>query len=65
MQAASQAISPLYVLPGYDVMGVLDGFVSRALDQDQTMESLLPGLQAEMTARAKSAGYEVTLDGDP
>lgn len=65
MQAASQAISPLYVLPGYDVMGVLDGFVSRALDQEQTMESLLPGLQAEMADRAISAGYEVTLDGEP
>ena len=62
MQAASQAISPLYVLPKYDVMGLLDDVVNRALTQHKTVESLLPDLQTEMTARAQSAGYQVTLD---
>jgi len=62
MQAASQAISPLYILPHYDVMGVLDDFVNRALSQKKTLESLLPDLQTAMTAQAKTAGYEVTLD---
>ena len=61
MQTASQAISPLYELPSYDVMGLLDDFVSRALSQNKTIESLLPDLQTEMTAQAKAAGYEVTL----
>jgi multiple sugar transport system substrate-binding protein len=62
MQTASQAISPLYTLPSYDVMGVLDDFVSRALRQQQTLESLLPDLQAAMAAHAISAGYVVTLE---
>jgi multiple sugar transport system substrate-binding protein len=62
MQTASQAISPLYVLPGYDVMGTLDDFVSRALNQKKTLESLLPDLQTEMTTQAEAAGYEVILD---
>ncbi len=62
MQTASQAISPLYVLPVYDVMGILDDFVSRALNRKQTLESLLPDLQTEMTARAEAAGYEVVLE---
>jgi len=62
MQAASQAISPLYVLPNYDVMGLLDDFVSRTLSQHKTVESLLPELQTTMTAQAQAAGYEVTLD---
>jgi ABC-type glycerol-3-phosphate transport system substrate-binding protein len=62
MQTASQAISPLYVLPTFDVMGTLDEFVSRALSRGQTLESLLPGLQTEMTARAEAAGYEVVLE---
>jgi ABC-type glycerol-3-phosphate transport system substrate-binding protein len=62
MQAASQAISPLYVLPAYDVMGVLDDFVGRALSRKQTLESLLPELQTAMTARAEAAGYEVVLE---
>ncbi len=62
MQIASQAISPLYTLPGYDVMGVLDDFVSRALDQKKQLESLLPDLQATMTDQAKTAGYEVILN---
>jgi ABC-type glycerol-3-phosphate transport system substrate-binding protein len=62
MQAASQAISPLYTLPNYDVMGVLNDFVSRALSQKKTLESLLPDLQTAMTAQAKAAGYEVTVD---
>ena len=62
MQAASQAISPLYTLPGYDVMGVLNDFVGRALRQQKTLESLLPDLQAAMTAQAQAAGYVVTLD---
>jgi ABC-type glycerol-3-phosphate transport system substrate-binding protein len=61
MQTASQAISPLYVLPTYDVMGALDDFVSRALSRKQTLESLLPDLQTEMTARAEAAGYTVVL----
>jgi multiple sugar transport system substrate-binding protein len=63
MQAASQAISPLYTLPNYDVMGVLNDFVGRALGQQKTLESLLPDLQTAMTARAQAAGYEVTIDG--
>ncbi len=62
MQTASQAISPLYTLPNYDVMGVLDDFVSRALNQKKTLESLLPDLQEAMTTQAQTAGYEVTLD---
>jgi len=61
MQTASQAISPLTILPSYDVMGLLDDFVSRALRQNKTIESLLPDLQTEMTAQANAAGYEVTL----
>jgi ABC-type glycerol-3-phosphate transport system substrate-binding protein len=63
MQAASQAISPLYVLPNYDVMGLLDDFVSRALRQNKTLESLLPDLQTAMMTQAQAAGYEVTIDG--
>jgi hypothetical protein len=43
-------------------MGVLEDFVSRALTQNKTLESLLPGLQAAMTAQAKAAGYEVIID---
>jgi ABC-type glycerol-3-phosphate transport system substrate-binding protein len=62
MQAASQAISPLYTLPNYDVMGVLNDFVSRALRQQKTIESLLPDLQTAMTVQAQAAGYEVTID---
>jgi multiple sugar transport system substrate-binding protein len=62
MQAASQAISPLYTLPSYDVMGVLDDFVGRALSQNKTLESLLPDLQTAMVTQAKTAGYEVTID---
>jgi ABC-type glycerol-3-phosphate transport system substrate-binding protein len=62
MQTASQAISPLYTLPSYDVMGVLGDFVSRALSQNETLESLLPDLQAAMTAKAQTAGYAVTVD---
>jgi hypothetical protein len=62
MQMASQAISPLNTLPGYDVMGVLDDFVGRTLRQQKTLESMLPDLQAAMTAQAKAAGYDVTLD---
>ena len=62
MQAASQAISPLYALPNYDVMGVLNDFVSRALRQQKTLESMLPDLQAAMAAQAQAAGYEVTID---
>jgi len=62
LQAASQAISPLYTLPGYDVMGVLNDFVSRALGQQKTLESQLPDLQSAMTAQAQTAGYEVVLD---
>jgi multiple sugar transport system substrate-binding protein len=62
MQAASQAISPLNTLPNYDVMGVLNDFVGRALGQQKTFESLLPDLQTAMTAQAQAAGYEVTID---
>ncbi len=62
IQAASQAISPLYVLPNYDVMGLLDDFVNRALSQRKTFESLLPDLQTAMTTQAQAAGYEVTLE---
>ena len=62
MQTASQAISPLYILPGYDVMGILGDFVSRALGQQKTLESLLPDFQAGMTVQAQAAGYEVILD---
>jgi ABC-type glycerol-3-phosphate transport system substrate-binding protein len=62
MQTASQAISPLYTLPGYDVMGVLNDFVGRALNQNRTLESLLPDLQTAMTTLAKTTGYEVLLD---
>jgi ABC-type glycerol-3-phosphate transport system substrate-binding protein len=62
VQTASQAISPLYTLPSYNVMGVLDDFVSRALSQAKTIESLLPDLQAAMIVQAQMAGYEVTLD---
>ncbi len=62
MQSASQTISPLYSLPGYDVMGVLNDFVNRALIQKKTLESLLPDLQAAMTAQALAAGYEVTVE---
>jgi hypothetical protein len=45
-------------------MGVLDDFVSRVLDQKKTLESLLPDLQAAMTAQAKMTGYEVILDNE-
>jgi ABC-type glycerol-3-phosphate transport system substrate-binding protein len=62
MQTASLAISPLYTLPSYDVMGVLDEFVRHALSQKKTLESLLPDLQTAMTAQAKTAGYEVIID---
>jgi ABC-type glycerol-3-phosphate transport system substrate-binding protein len=62
MQSASQAISPLYTFPGYDVMGVLNDFVSRALSQKKTLESLLPDLQTAMEAQALAAGYEVTAE---
>jgi multiple sugar transport system substrate-binding protein len=62
MQTASQAISPLCTLPNYDVMGTLDNFVSRALSQKKTLESLLPDLQTAMTTQAQAAGYEVILD---
>ncbi len=62
MQTASQAISPLYTLPGYDVMGILNDFVGGALRQQKTLESLLPDLQATMTAKAQAAGYDVSLD---
>ncbi len=61
MQTASQAISPLYTLPGYDVMGVLNDFVSRALTQKNTFEILLPDLQSAMTAQAQKAAYEVMI----
>jgi multiple sugar transport system substrate-binding protein len=61
MQAASQAISPLYTLPGYDVMGVLNDFVDQALNQKKSLESLLPVLQSAMTAQALASGYEVTV----
>jgi hypothetical protein len=64
MQAASQAISPLYILPTYDVMGTLDDFVGRALNQKRTLESLLPDLQTAMTAQAEAAGYEVVLENE-
>lgn len=62
MQTASQAISPLYALPVYDVMGILEDFVSRALREQKTVEGLLPDLQTEMTARAEAAGYKVVLE---
>ena len=62
MQAASQEISPLYSLPNYDVMGVLNDFVGRALRQQKTLESLLPDLQTAMTAQAQAAGYAVSID---
>ncbi len=62
MQEASQAISPLYTLPTYDVMGVLNDFVSRAQRQKKTLESLLPDLQTEMTTDARAAGYKVIID---
>ena len=62
MQAASQAISPLYILPNYDVMDTLNDFVGRTFSQHRTVESLLPELQTTMTAQAQAAGYEVTLD---
>jgi ABC-type glycerol-3-phosphate transport system substrate-binding protein len=62
MQTASQAISPLYTLPGYDVMGILNDFVSRALSHGKTLESLLPDLQMAMTSLAKTNGYEVTIE---
>jgi multiple sugar transport system substrate-binding protein len=64
MQAASQAISPLDTLPGYDVMGTLGDFVSRALSQKKTLVSLLPDLQTAMTAQAETAGYEVVLNSE-
>ena len=64
MQTASQAISPLYTLPGYDVMGTLGDFVSRALSQKTTLQSLLPDLQTAMTAQAEMAGYEVVLNAE-
>ena len=64
MQAASQAISPLYTLPSYDVMGTLGDFVSRAQSQKKTLESLLPDLQTAMTAQAETAGYEVVLNAE-
>jgi ABC-type glycerol-3-phosphate transport system substrate-binding protein len=62
MQVASQLISPLYTLPDYDVMGVLSDFVNRALRQNRSLESLLPGLQSAMAVQAQAAGYEVTLE---
>ena len=62
IQTASQAISSLYTFPSYDVMGVLNDFVNRALTQKKTLESLLPYLQTAMTAQAQTAGYEVTLE---
>jgi len=62
MQAASQEISPLDGLPNYDVMGVLNDFVGRALRQQKTLESLLPDLQTAMTAQAQAAGYAVSID---
>ena len=62
MQTASQSISPLDASPGYDVMGTLGDFVSNALSQKKTLESLLPELQTAMTAQAKAAGYEVILE---
>ena len=62
MQAASRAISPLYTLPGYDVMGILNNFMNRALNQKKTLESLLPDLQSAMMAQAQTAGYEVTVE---
>jgi multiple sugar transport system substrate-binding protein len=61
MQAASQAISPLYTSPGYDVMGVLNDFVNQAQNQKKSLESLLPVLQSAMTAQALASGYEVTV----
>jgi len=63
MQAASQAISPDYAQPNYDVMEVLNDFVGQAVGQKKTLESLLPDLQTTMTAQAQAAGYEVTIDG--
>jgi ABC-type glycerol-3-phosphate transport system substrate-binding protein len=62
MQTASQAISPLYTLPGYAVMGVLNDFVKRALDEKKTLESLLPDLQTVMMSQAQMAGYEVIVE---
>jgi ABC-type glycerol-3-phosphate transport system substrate-binding protein len=62
MQTASQAISPLDTLPGYDVMAILDAFVGRALREKKTVESLLPDLQVTMTDQAEAAGYEVAVD---
>jgi ABC-type glycerol-3-phosphate transport system substrate-binding protein len=62
MRTASQAISPLYTLPAYDVMGTLGDFVSRALSEKKTLQSLLPDLQTAMSAEAKKAGYDVVLD---
>ncbi len=62
MQKGSLAISPLFTLPNYDVMGVLGDAVRRALNQKKTLESLLPELQAAMVAKAEAASYEVKAD---
>ncbi len=64
MQTASQAISPLYTLPGYDVMGTMGKFVSRALSEKTTLQSLLPDLQTAMTTQAEMAGYEVVVNAE-
>jgi len=59
MEAASQAISPLFTMPDYDAIDILNDFVARILRQKLTLESQLPTLDAAMTVRAKQAGYEV------
>ena len=62
MQAASQAISPLFTLPNYDVMGILENFVGQSIREKRSLVSLLPELQAKMTAQAEAAGYSVEVE---
>ena len=62
MQSASQAISPLFTAPRFDVMGILGDFVGRALSEKKPFEGYLPDLQVKMTAQAEAAGYQVVTD---
>jgi ABC-type glycerol-3-phosphate transport system substrate-binding protein len=65
MQTGSLAISPHFTLPSYNVMDVLNNFVSRVVREKKSLESLLPELQSTMIARAQAAGYTVQTQRQP
>ena len=43
-------------------MGILGDFVNQAVREKKSIKSLLPELQAKMTAQAEAAGYKVVTE---